>query len=199
MSFDEIVSERYAAKSFNGKKIPQDRLDALLEMIRLAPTSFNLQAWKVKVVDDHETREKLLPHSWNQPQVTGCSHLLVFCANMDMDALADRLEEGALKAGAPAEKFKVLMGMIRGFISKKNDEQKLIWAQKQIYIALAHGMLGAQALGLDACPMEGFEPDAYSRILELPKHLVPTVVLPVGYADDTPRPKFRFGKEDLFF
>src|SRR3989338_1034177 len=93
MEFIEIIRNRYATKKFDGRQVPEDRVAKLKEMIRLAPSSFNIQPWKIKVITDKETKEKLLPVSYNQPQVTTCSHLLVFCANTDIEGLIDRLQE----------------------------------------------------------------------------------------------------------
>jgi len=199
MNFKEIVASRYAVKSFNGESIPEDKIGELKEMMLLAPTSFNLQPWKVQIVKDTVLKEKLKPVSWNQPQITTSSHVFVICANTDLDALAKRLEKRMLEEGGNPEKSKMFMGMIWGFLHKLDEPSKLIWAQRQAYIALSHGMNGAKALGFDSCPIEGFDPDAYSEILALPENLVPTVVMPVGYASDSPRPKLRFYTEEMFF
>ncbi len=200
MTFDEIVRARYAAKSFDpAKTLPPDKVDALLEVIRYAPTSFNVQPWRVMVIADAERKERLLAASWNQPQVTSCSHHLVFCANVDLDPLVQRLKERSLAAGLPAAKVEGFLGMVRGFIAALDDRERLAWAQRQAYIALANGMNGATALGFDACPMEGIVPAMYSEILGLPETLVPTVGLACGYATDEPRPKLRFTRDEMFF
>ncbi len=89
--------------------------------------------------------------------------------------------------------------MMKGSMSGRIRDQVLNWAQKQCYIALGNGINGAKSLGFDSCPMEGFDAEQYSKILSLPKNLVPTVIMPVGYAVDAPRTKIRFSNEDLFF
>jgi nitroreductase/dihydropteridine reductase len=198
MQFSEIVHARYAAKSFDGKTVPEATIDELKELIRFAPTSFNFQPWKAKIVSDEAAKAELAAAAYNQPQVTSCSHLFVFCANTDLDALADKLEAAAVAAGTPPEKVKGYMGMVRGVAAGMDDATKLGWAKRQAYLALGNGVNGAKALGLDSCPMEGFDPAAFSTILELPATLVPVVIMPVGYANDTPRPKHRFDTADLF-
>jgi nitroreductase len=199
MEFKDIVMKRYAVKKFDGKIIPQDKIDELLELIRFAPSSFNLQTWKIKVVTDEETKEKLKAAAWNQEQITSCSHLLVFCANTDVIGNIDLLEKTMLKNGATHEQIKGYVNMMRGFEEGMTPERRLTWAQKQCYIALSNAMNGATSLGLDSCPMEGFSPEQFAQILDLPKTLVPAVICPVGYAADTPMPKLRFEKEELFF
>ena len=91
MNFKEIVMSRYAAKRFDGRKIPQDKIDELSEVIRHAPSSFNIQPWKIKVIADKKMKERLAPHAWNQPQITTCSHLMVFCADIDIEGNIDKL------------------------------------------------------------------------------------------------------------
>lgn len=198
MDFEEIVKSRYATKKFDGKKIPEEKFQKLCELIRLSASSFNLQPWKIKIVTDQKIKDKLQAASWNQPQVGTASHVLVFCAETDVMKLIAMLEKEMLKH-TTADKIKDYIGMMKGFAANLNTEQKQVWAQKQIYIALGNALNGAKALGFDSCPMEGFDPKQYSEILKIPSHLVPTVVCPVGYAADTPRPKSRFTKEEIFF
>ncbi|MCX8175421.1 MAG: NAD(P)H-dependent oxidoreductase [Candidatus Micrarchaeota archaeon] len=199
MEFSEVVRRRYATKKFDGRKIPQERLDELLEIIRLAPSSLNLQPWRIKVIADQKTKDELQKASFNQEQVGTCSHLLVFCADTDLEGLALRLEAHLSKSGLPAEKLKGYMDMVRGFMAGLKKGNRLPWAQRQLYIALGNAVNGAKSLGFDSCPMEGFEPEAYRRILKLPENLVPTAIVAVGYAADKPREKFRLPKEEVFF
>ncbi|MCA9477689.1 MAG: NAD(P)H-dependent oxidoreductase [Nanoarchaeota archaeon] len=199
MDFSEIVKKRYATKKFTGEMIPQDKIDELLDLVRLAPSSFGLQQFKVKVVTDKEMKEKLQAASWNQPQITTCSHLLVFCAYTDVPKRIKQFGELMTAAGVPAENVQGFTDMTSGFVSNLSKEALLAWTSRQAYIALDHAMLGATALGFDSCPMEGFDAAAYSKILELPENTVPVVICPVGIAADEPRPKLRVSKDDLFF
>jgi nitroreductase len=102
-------------------------------------------------------------------------------------------------ANVPEENVNQFYNMVNGFISSLPAEQRLSWAKNQVYLAVGNALNGAKSLGLDSCPMEGFDAKAYSKILKLPANLVPSVVVPVGYAADTPRPKLRFAKKDVFF
>jgi nitroreductase len=192
MEFSEIVMKRYATKKYDGKAIPKEKVDKLFEIIRYAPSSFNFQPWKIKVVADKETKEKLAPAAWNQPQITSCSHLLVFCADTDLKGIINRLERAMPDA---VDYIKTL----RGFAEKMDEAQTLAWSQRQVYIALGNAVNGAKSLGFDSSPMEGFMPGEFAKILKLPKNIVPTVLCAIGYAADTPRPKFRFSKEEVFF
>ncbi|HSB46847.1 MAG TPA: NAD(P)H-dependent oxidoreductase [Candidatus Bilamarchaeum sp.] len=197
MEFKQIVMGRYATKKFKGK-IGQEKVDELIELIRYAPSSFNIQPWKILVISDQATKEKLAPLAWNQPQVTTCSHLIVFCADSDLRVLVQKLEKQMLDGGATREGIKAYVDMMHGFVDSMGEEHiKTAWAQKQVYLALANALNGAKALGFDSCPMEGFDPKAFKEALKLPDNLHPTVLCPIGYADDEPRPKSRFSAKDL--
>lgn len=197
VSYRQIVEQRYATKKFTGEKLPEDKVNELLEIIRLSASSYGIQPWKIKVVMDQETKDKLQAASWNQPQVGTASHVLVFCADVNLIALIDKLEGEIIKSGVTKEQIAGYVKMMKDFASSMSEEQKLNWAQKQVYIALCNALNGAKALGFDSCPMEGFSPKDYSEILKLPKHLVPTVVVPIGIAADSARPKTRFPLKDI--
>jgi nitroreductase len=199
MEFGKIVMSRYATKKFDGRKIPETKVAELLEMVRYAPSAINLQPWKIKVVTDQKTKDLLKPAAFNQEQVTSCSHLLIFCADPDYDSLIARLSALLKKSGAPEEMQKMVVGMAVQFTKPLSPEQKLAWSQAQTYLALGNALNGAKSLGFDSCPMGGFDPQEFSRILKIPPPLVPVMLCPLGYAADKPMPKVRFPKEDIVF
>jgi len=199
MDFAKIVMSRYATKKFDGKKIPENKVDELLELVRFAPSALNLQPWKIRIVTDQKVKEQLKPAAFNQEQVTTCSHLLVFCADPDYDSLIRKLGALLKKNGVPEEMQKMVLGMAENFTKPMSAEQKLAWSQAQTYLALGNALNGAKALGFDSCPMGGFDPNEFSRILEIPPPLVPTMLCPIGYAADKPMPKVRFAKADIVF
>ncbi len=188
---------RYAVKKFDGKKVDESTIAKLLELIQFSASSFNLQPWKIKVITDQKTKDEICKVSWNQPQVNTCSHLIVLCADSNVSNLIDKLESQMLSNGAKPETLKDYVGMMRGFASAMTEDQRKIWAQKQCYIALGNALNGATSLGLDSCPMEGFDPAAVNNILHLPSNLHSTLLIPIGYPADLPRPKMRFAAKDI--
>ena len=199
MEFKDIVRQRYATKEFDGKAIPEEKIDELLEIIRFAPSALNLQPWKIKVISAPETKEALQPATFSQKQVTTCSHLLVFCANTKVDELIEKSDLMLKDGGLPEELRTTRFNMAKTMTGNMSSEETLAWAKCHVYLAIGNAVNGAKSLGFDSCPMAGFDPAEYSRILNLPEHLVPTMICPVGYAADTPIPKTRFKKEDIFF
>ncbi len=134
MEFAEIVMSRYATKKFDGRKIPETRINELLEMVRFAPSALNLQPWKIKVVTDQNVKEQLKPAAFNQEQVTSCSHLFVFCADPDYESLIRRLGALLQKSGVPEEMQKMIIGMAVQFTQNMSKDQKLAWSQAQTYL-----------------------------------------------------------------
>ncbi len=199
LDFASIVKERYAVKKFDGRKVPQEKLEGLMELIMLAPSSFNLQPWKIKVVSDPATKERLREAAFGQEQITSCSHLLVFCADTNIMGLVHALESEMKKEHEKPQSLDPYISMMKGFVEGMTEEKKLAWAQRQAYLALGNALNGAKALGLDSCPMEGFNATEFSKILVLPGHIVPTALCPVGYAADKPGKKIRFAMDKIFF
>ena len=199
MEFKDIVMQRYATKKFDGKKIPEEKIHELIELVRFAPSAINLQPWKIKIVTDQKLKDQLKPAAFGQEQVTTCSHLLVFCADPDYEGLMKRLGILLKKNKVPEDMQNRVLSMAAQFTATMSADQRFAWSQAQTYLALGNALNGAKSLGFDACPMGGFNPDEFANILKIPKPLVPVMLCPVGYAADKPMPKMRFAKEDIVF
>ena len=199
MEFKDIVMQRYAAKQFDGRTIDEPTLFALLDIIRYSPSAMNLQPWKIKIVTAGKIKKNLLVHTNNQPQVTTCSHLFVFCANTDIEKLVDKVVDGFARTGLSPDAVSQYAVMVRAYVGSMSPVQRMAFAREQIHIALCNAVNGAKSLGLDSCPMGGFDPAAYAEVLFLPEEYVPVVLCAVGYAVDKPNPKWRLPREEVFF
>ncbi len=180
MTLQKALSWRYATKKFDpSKKISQNKLDELLEALRLAPSSYGLQPWRFLVIEDDKIRQELRQVAWGQPQVTDASHLIVLCARKDLDAAAVHacMESIADTRKVSMESLKPMEERMTNTLAALSEEHRLAWAQKQVYISLGFLMLAAAEAGIDACPMEGFDKAAVDKILDLQKdHLASTVM-----------------------
>lgn len=196
---------RYATKVFDQSQIiHEDTWDTIEQSMVLTPSSFGLQPWKFITITQQEIKDELLPHSWNQPQTTDCSHLVVLCAKKsvrsdDIDVWLDHLAEAR---NVPRESLNGYAGMMRGFLGSMDAEASLSWAKNQVYIALGQLMTSAALLGIDACPMEGIIPAEYDRILGLENgDYHTTVACAMGYRSKEDKyattPKVRFLREDI--
>jgi nitroreductase len=197
---------RYAVKKFDPtQKIAPDVWNVLEQSLVLSPSSFGLQPWKFFVVDNPELRQQLLEHSWNQPQVTEASHLVVLAIKKEMtDADVDRyVEDMSNTRNVPIDGLAGLTKMIKGFMANPNKGFTTAeWAIRQVYIAIGQFMTSAAMLGVDTCPMEGFNPAKYDEILGLSAMGYASVlVCPAGYraADDkyAVMPKVRFPQSEM--
>lgn len=162
---------RYATKKFDPqRKIPPATWQALEETLVLAPSSIGLQPWRFFVITDAELRRKLLPASHHQSQVVDCSHFVIFAVrrNLGADHVARHIDRMAEVRGVPAESLARFAEMARRNLDEARAEGRLdVWQTHQVYIALGSFMTAAALLGVDTCPMEGFEPPEVDEILGL--------------------------------
>ncbi len=197
MSFLENLNWRYATKKFDtSKPVSQVNKDKILDAIRMTPTSFGFQPFQVEIVENKELREELKKAARGQMQLTDASIVLVISPRSDMENRIDEYIE-LIKADFP-EKVDYLLKKKEVF-KTQSKEEIVAWTAKQAYIALGFGLAACAELGIDSCPMEGFNKDEFKKILNLPENLFPQVVLAIGYRLDSETPKkYRFEKEDLF-
>lgn len=186
-TFIEALEWRYATKKMNGKQIPEEQLNNILEAIRLSPSSLGFTPYTILVVKDQETKEQLLPHCYNQSQITSASALVVFAAWQSFnEAQVDKyMQEIATARGVSLESLQGFAGNIKGKISNSSAEELLTWAAKQTYIALGFGLAAAAMERIDSTPMEGFVPAGVDAVLGLgEKGLTSSCILALGYRDE---------------
>ena len=197
---------RYATKRMSGVEVSKDKLDAILEAIRLAPSSFGLTPYTVLVVKDADLRKKTQAAAYMQPQLVEGSHLLVFAAWDDITEkqVDDFMALIAATRGVPLSSLADYKKAIWGNVSSRSRTDRVAWSARQAYIALGVGLTAAALQGVDATPMEGFDPAKMDEALGLKaKGLTSVVLLMLGYRDDANDPlatakKVRRAKEDLF-
>lgn len=182
----EALRWRYSTKVFDpARRIPETLWAALEESLVLSASSFGLQPYRFLVVQDPAVRAQLLPHAWGQRQVVDASHFVVFAARTSMteEEIDGFLRLTATTRGTTVESLKGYRGMMTGMLLSEGFRNHLPhWAAHQAYIALGGLLESAALLGLDACPMEGFVPAEFDRILGLPAQgLAAVVSCAVGY------------------
>jgi nitroreductase len=161
---------RYATKKFDpARKIAPELWAKLEQAAVLAPSSYGLQPWKFVVVTDPAVRQRLHAVSWNQPQILDASHLVVFAArNPPTPADVERhVARTAEVRGVTAEALDGFKKMMLGSLARMTEADAHAWAARQCYIALGVFLSACAMAGVDACPMEGFQPDQYDEILGL--------------------------------
>lgn len=160
---------RYAVKKFDASgRVPLDKWEALEESLVLSPSSYGLQAWKFLVIEDKALRAKLLPHAWNQPQIVDADKLVLFLVKKDagpadVQRFVDRISEVRRLPAEMLEGYKQVMLKSVSLPPEKVEA----WLTRQVYIALGNFLTSAALLGVDACPMEGFDKDEFDKVLGL--------------------------------
>lgn len=186
MSFLSNLNWRYATKKYDAAaKVSSEKLDQILEAIRMAPSSQGYQPYDVLVVTNPAIREKLKPAAFNQAQITDASHLLVFAAwdNIHAGNLGKVFDALAAARGASESLDENRKKAIAGF-EGKSAEENYTHAAQQAFIGLGFGLAAAAELKVDSSPMGGFSPPQFDEILGLKKKGLRSVaLLGLGYRD----------------
>ncbi len=178
---------RYATKAMNGKKVPQEKIENIIEAISLSPTSSGLQPFEVMVIKNQNLKEKIKDISFNQSVVADCSHLLVFAAwdNYTVERINKMFDYTNEIRGFKSEGWENYRQFLLGIYPQRDPEENFNHAAKQAYIAFSNAITAAAFEGVDCTPIEGFEPEKLDEILNLEqKGLRSCLLLPVGYRDE---------------
>lgn len=184
MELLDKLNWRYAAKAMNGEKVAEDKIEIILEAARLAPTSSGLQPFEIIVIKNQAIKEQIRPVAWNQSVITDCSHLLVFAAwdTYTEDRINYMFDLTNKIRGFKNEGWENYRQMLLSSYPQKDAEENFNHAAKQAYIAFSQAIAAAAFEGVDATPIEGFDPAAVDDILGLQdKGLRSAVLLPLGY------------------
>ena len=191
--FLKMMDFRHACKIFDeNQKISDEDMHYILEVGRKSPSSFGMEAWKFLVITNEALKEKLRPFCWNQPQITTCSHLVVVLAGIE----SLKVESGVVKKQfmrreMPEEAVNSYLELYASHLSNVlNDDDKIYqWSARQTYIAAANMMSAAAFIGVDSCPIEGFEKENVEKVLELDtSKFQVALMLPFGYRlNDQPK------------
>jgi len=184
--FMDAMNFRHACKVFDEtKKISDEDMHFILECGRKSPSSFGMEAWKFLVITNEELKAKLRPACWNQVQITSCSHLVIVLAGIEsLKPESGEVKKRFARRDMPQESLDMYMDLYAKHLEKtlSSDENIYCWSARQTYIAAANMMTGAAYIGIDSCPIEGFEKEKVEEILSLDtaKFQV-AMVLPFGY------------------
>jgi nitroreductase / dihydropteridine reductase len=206
MDLIQALNWRYAAKRMNGQKVPQEKIENILEATRLAPSSMGLQPYTVLVIEDEGLRKQIQKVANNQPQIVEGSHLLVFAAwdNITEEQINEYINNTAETRGVTLDSLSGFKNALLGIANRNTQEQNFHWSARQAYIAFGTAIAAAATQKVDATPMEGFNAAALDELLNLKeKGLRSVTLLPLGYRDTendwlANQKKVRREKEEFF-
>lgn len=214
MDLLNVSKTRYTTKAYDPiRKIPKEQVARLLEILRLTPSSINIQPWHFFVADNQAAKERIAKalvgkYAYNAPKVLDSSHTILFCTKADIseqhldnlltqDDISGRFKDEKAKQGQKDSRS----GYVNYYRNEKGDIQR--WAENQTFIALGQILLAAGIEGIDATPIGGFDEQIINDELQLTeKGLVPSVLLTLGYRSENDfnaqLPKSRLDKEQIF-
>lgn len=197
----EAMRFRYACKEFNGAKILQEDLEVILQAGLLASSSFGLEHTRLLVVQDTEVKKALQEASFNQKQITTSSEVVVFVGLMSALRTPSNYIDTMIrrKTGKDEAQYQAYKKAIESKINSLSDVELIHWSLKQSYL-MAQAMMDAAAfLGIDSCPMEGFDKKAVERILGIDSFREQvSLIVPFGYRKAQPtQPKIRLNYDEL--
>ncbi|WP_170000302.1 NAD(P)H-dependent oxidoreductase [Campylobacter sp. RM9328] len=200
----DIINFRHACKIFDDtKKIKSEDFDFILEAGRVSPSSTGLEQWDFVVVQNPALREKIRKVSWDQPQITTCSHLVIILAKIsdiksDSKYVADMINRRPDKT---PQEHEARVNFYKSFITenfKDDDELLFQWSHEQCMYPAINMMNAAASLGIDSCPIEGFEREEVGKLLNIdPKKHRVAIAIPFGYRLNEQPVKYRRTMDDV--
>ncbi len=198
MNFIDQLNWRYATKRMIADKaVPQEKLDNIVEAIRLSATSWGLQPFNLIVVQDKAMLQQIMPLAYNQPQIGDASALIVFATwdKITQEKIDNFFNLISTERGVPMEALAGYKAMVEGSTLPMDEVTAQAWMARQAYIALGTGLAAAAIEEVDTCAMEGFTPAALDEYLGLPaKGLKSIVIMAVGYRDEANDPTAKMKK-----
>jgi nitroreductase len=179
----EAIRTRRSINFFEpGLELSEERLRELVELANLAPSSFDLQPWRVIVVKDAERKRALRKCAMNQAKVTEASAVFIMIADIEgveknMKGVLDSWEDlGYMKP----EMRSTYSEMMKGLYGEKGSLKRKVFAVKNTSLFAMNLMLAAKGLGLETHPMDGFDEDAIKKEFSIPEDSIIPMIIAIG-------------------
>lgn len=176
MHINEAIRSRRAVKHFDpAHQISAAEQAELIDLAMQSPTAFNLQHWRLVVVDDKAQRQAIRAVAWDQAQVTDASLLIILCA----DEHSWQKNAAKVWANAPDAVREMMVPAIDAYYRDRPQVQR-DEVMRSCGILGQTLMLAARGMGLDSCPMDGFDFDAVAKIINLPSDHTIAFMIAIG-------------------
>ncbi|WP_028778840.1 nitroreductase family protein [Shimazuella kribbensis] len=198
LQFDQLVRERKSVREFQKHHmIPQEELHEIIRMAQTAPSAWNLQHWKVIVVQDPEQKRALLPIANNQQQVVDASAVFIILGDLEANKNVEKVHLPLVHSG-------VMPKEVYSQIAKDTEEEYKLRNYKSRDSAFLNAslfsmqlMLAAKSIGYDTVPMGGFQVDPLIEKLHIPKRFVPVMMMTIGIASSSAYTTTRLSLDDV--
>jgi nitroreductase len=186
LSVPEAIRVRRTTKKFKPDPIPEATLKELIALTLAAPSSHNMQPWRIILIDDPQQKVALGKAAWNQAQVTTAPVTFIFAVSIrGWEKTMEQTIRTATGLGAWTEKTAdYFRGSIPGFQDGLGDKQRE-YAIKDAIIAATHLALAAESFGLNSCFMNGWIEESVKEIIGAKgdADIAIALLLPVGYGE----------------
>ncbi len=174
MDFLQLAQNRYTTKLYSSKRVSDEDIAKLKEILRLTPSSINSQPWQFVFISDEATKEAFAKVSFiNEERIRQASHLVVFIANSALPSFEEKLAKASTEAG---------VGFYHKVQKPKGDVSLYAWMNNQVYISLGFFLSACASMGIDSTPMEGIINTEYDKLLNEPQYTTLFAVA-IGYRD----------------
>ena len=194
MDFLQLAQNRYTTKLYSSKRVSDEDIAKLKEILRLTPSSINSQPWQFVFISDEPTKEAFAKVSFiNEERIRQASHLVVFMANSALPSFEEKLAKASTEAG---------VGFYHKVQKPKGDVSLYAWMNNQVYISLGFFLSACASMGIDSTPMEGIINTEYDKLLNDSQYTTLFAVA-IGYRDPEDsnqlhlHPKSRLPLEDV--
>ncbi|WP_311327506.1 nitroreductase family protein [Capnocytophaga sputigena] len=194
MDFLQLAQNRYTTKLYSSKRVSDEDIAKLKEILRLTPSSINSQPWQFVFISDEPTKEAFAKVSFiNEERIRQAIHLVVFMANSALPSFEEKLAKASTEAG---------VGFYHKVQKPKGDVSLYAWMNNQVYISLGFFLSACASMGIDSTPMEGIINTEYDKLLNEPQYTTLFAVA-IGYRDPEDsnqlhlHPKSRLPLEDV--
>lgn len=194
-NFEQALHFRHACKLFDDtKSISSDDLNFILEAGRLSPSSFGMEQWHFFLIRDTAMREEIRSLAWNQPQITTASELVAVAYRKTVRSTDAYIQSEFDKFHYPD----MIRELYANFMDRRSDEELECWSSRQVYIAGGNMMTAAASIGIDSCPIEGFDRTAVEKVMGIDTALFGvTLLIPFGYRVKEQQPRHRSELDEI--
>lgn len=205
----ELQHRRYATKKFDAaRRISDEDWASLVEVGRLAPSSLGFEPWKMLLLNNEKMKQDLKSIAWGASMIDGASHFVIYLArkgvNYETPYIERLMQEVRHRSYDPESAYAHRIKSFQESDAMLNDERSLFdWASKQTYIQMANMMNAAALMGMDSCPIEGYNKakvEAYLKekgVLDTSEFGV-SVMCAFGYRNEEIKPKVRWNTESIY-
>lgn len=180
----DAIKQRRSINFFDTTKtVSDDLIKELLQLASLAPSSLNLQPWKVVVVNEPKRKKTLMACAFNQAKVEEASAVLIIVADpMAVEGNIENTLDSWMKLGYMKQEMKdFYKGVANRLYGEPDSVKRKLFAVKNASLFAMNLMITAKGLGLDTHPMDGFDEDCVKKEFNIPKDKIIPMLIAVGY------------------